>query len=285
MGASCGRSKVIAGGDAAVEVRGEDAVEDASIEVRADAASTDVSVDAVGYPACTVDILGSMGEPGCVLGPDGTLDTTGTSGSVTVVSVDDVAADGCLGLYGGVDASVSSSASGPAKRLILRTESQQQWTVYVRIPGLPSDLVKVGDQLDFADDASATPRAFSIVTINQTLVLSRAGRLVLFSSSLKQLPQDVGPAVPLLVPMLDAFGIAVEDGGATCGSPLCDGSRMCAFRGHQALVTLGAQQVVVPPAQTAQLASLSFSVLGFVEQGCDCDGFSTTRMSGFMTGP
>jgi len=265
MGVSCGRSKV-----------------------NGDAASPDVSADAVGYPACTADIRGSTGEPGCVLGPDGTLDTTGTSGNVTVVSVDDVAADGCGGLYASVDASVSSSGTGPAKRLVLRAQSQQQWTIYVRIPGLPSDLVKVGDQLDFADDASAVPRAFSIVTINQTVVLSRAGRLVLFTSSLKESPQvpgDVVPPVPLLLPALDAFGVAVADGGATCGSLLCEAGGACAFRGHQALVTVGAQQAVVPPGQTAQLGNLSFSVLGFVEQGCDCDGFSTTRMSGFMTGP
>jgi hypothetical protein len=115
----------------------------------------------------------------------------------------------------------------------------------VSIPGLPDDLVQVGDELDLS--VQVTPSSPPMFT-DQSVVLGHGTDLVLFSTATWYVTS---------VPKLDAYGITVAYGDPTCSFNLF-GS--CLGTEPSVLVSRGTDTTAVGAGVTAQAGDLSVSV-------------------------
>ncbi len=213
---------------------GEDAP--TSGDVGSDAGNaTDTLVDSGPTPIC--DSTGVIVE-GTLRGADGTVVETSIAATpMKVTSVDSCSAVSC-----------ASPATPAATRIVLTSVADQQsWTLLLRLPSLPADLVQQGDSVVLA--LTAAVDTFFSKTIDQTIVLSRGGNLVLFVASLSNFGE---PRLPDLSPS----GIQLEDAGVTCEGPVVSS---CGLQRHTVRVTDNGSEALVMPGHTAAVGGLSFS--------------------------
>jgi hypothetical protein len=163
----------------------------------------------------------------------------------------------------------------PASRIVLSSGSQQ-WSLSLRIPGMPSDFLKVGTVFDLTVNAT---KAYPSAGTSQQIVLAHAGQLVLFSAHLTRFPIATFASLPS--PNLEAYGIKI-----TATEPLCETTfpGVCRTRQHAARVTLGKDSGTVAPGETVKVGSFSFSssyyeVTDFLGGGCDLPAAAV--MAGF----
>jgi hypothetical protein len=207
-----------------------------------------------------------------------------TDTTVTVLAIEDVAK--------GVACSLARAA-GPTKVLHLRATSGEggsgdgvagEWRLYLQIPDLPSTLINVGDELRLEIAARSKTTPFfpfpPLITVDQTVVLSRAGRLVLFTTvaadwsvlSFEIAQQALGP-----------WGIQLGATGATCDAP----ERLRCGRPvfHDLTVVMNGERATISPGRTGRVGSLSVSVkelqTNLLWGQCDQLG-ARAQIAGFM---
>jgi hypothetical protein len=151
----------------------------------------------------------------------------------------------------------------------------REWTLYLLIPAMPADFIKVGDAFDMHIDAKRQGGVTANPTTDQTLVLARAGKAIVFATDMQVM--SGGPPLPDLLP----FGIAVSDAGTTCEttSGSCDG------RSHALRVSVATDaSIVLAAGQTGAIGGLSITNAGlneFLHNRPNCDRKSSTRFAGF----
>jgi len=150
-----------------------------------------------------------------------------------------------------------------------------QWTLYLRITGMPADLIKVGDTFGLTVDALIERAQWG--TSRQTVALTKGSDVVVFAATDHQI-------LGYLIPNLAPFQIDVSDGGAVCQDP-SRGFGDCPYRSHAAVVTAGGETATVLDGHTARIGWLSFTNGGFGDGNPDavCDGGVFLRMGGFRT--
>jgi hypothetical protein len=216
------------------------------------------------------------GDSGCILTDDLTPVPANLDASVHVVSIDDLAADGCARLQNWTAALGASSGSDPVKKIVM-TDGITRWIFFARIPDLPSDLLRVGDQIDLHVTALVVGLS-TLPAINQTVVMSRNGQLILFASNLRS---PTGGRMP----RLDDYGIALTDEGPICNYIVLPPFSSCSFSDHRTRVASGGQSATLSPGETILVGNLSLSVSVFLTYGTgiqDCDRFFPTEMAGFV---
>ena len=193
--------------------------------------------------------------------PDGTSVAASMTAAVTIASVTSCAAQAC-------GASVSASAS----RVVVTGGASAQWTLFLNVPGLPANLLQPGDAFDLTIDAAMDTILYP--TLNQTVVLSRAGKLILFGTRMSKF--GVAP----LPTNLGSFGLSFQDQGAVCD----DGATVnCRRRAHAVRISFGSAKADVVEPATAQVGSLSASVAAFEElrDTGNCDTKADAIIVGF----
>ena len=130
----------------------------------------------------------------------------------------------------------------------------------------------VGETYDLTVDASVDSSFYR--TVNQTIVLARAGSVLVFGAHLEKF---VAPPVPQFA---SATEITIADEGAICEAPALG----CGVRLHAARVTIGGSSAVISPGQSKIVGA--FFVAAFFLEMVDtgfCDSKSGTRVAGFRT--
>jgi len=216
-----------------------------------------------GYPTCPAGV--PVEVAGTILAADGQPVAAPVTATVTVTSV-----DGCTTSSCGCELCTATKAN--LRFVLADTGAARTWTLLLRIPDMPAEFIKAGDVLDMTVAASADIAHFT--TINQTIVLARAGKVVAFTAHLASFFDQ-----PL--PQLDSFGIGVSDAGILCQrSNVADN---CIVRPRAARVMIGTDIGTVADGQTRQVGGFSFSIgrfVQFVDTGF-CDSKSETVMAGF----
>jgi len=95
-------------------------------------------------PECAACMGGTLVDPveACLLADDGTAVLMSLTAQVTVVSFDQVAGPKC---------NTSTGSAATVSRLIVEdATTAKRWTIYLRLPDLPADLVKAGDALELS---------------------------------------------------------------------------------------------------------------------------------------
>lgn len=153
---------------------------------------------------------------------------------VTVVSVTDCATGAC-------------GVAITDTRIVLSEAGGRRWTLSARFPGLPADLVEVGDALDlrvaYRED---TPTPYYVSTI-----LSRAGTAVIFDVRFAGILSDY-----------EIF-VAASPLAGPCYQDAC-------FETWGARLTYAGETRDVAPGQTVMIGKLSFSHGQFTERPGDC---------------
>lgn len=218
-----------------------------------------------GGPGAAGGSGGSGGDPGpicatpanfydsCAFGPQQSSLIGQVSAPVTVTQVDDVSADS--------PCSDSYMAVGVTRRFLLRGPAQEEWTVVLRIPELPADLIRVGDTLDFSANF------FN----GGGIVLARDSKIVAFAYSYSYFMAPYPPD-------LSAWGMTISDAGVIdCSDTVGE----CHRQGHRAHVTIGTTNGEVGRGQTAHIGGYSISLerYDFVQcfdpnQGISIAGFA-----------
>jgi len=195
--------------------------------------------------------------------PDGTPVAASMTAAVTIASVTSCAGQAC-----GVGASASAS------RVVVTGGVSAQWRLYLDVPGLPVNLLQPGDAFDLTIDA--TMDTIFYPTLNQTVVLSRAGKLILFGARMSKF--GVAP----LPTNLGSFGLSFQDQGAVCDDQAIVN---CRRRAHAVRISFGSATADVVEPATAQLGSLSVSVAAFEElrDTGNCDTKADAIIVGFAT--
>jgi hypothetical protein len=235
--------------------------------------------------------MGATGGTGAAvcLPSTGTVDVilVGSDGHLVTTSVDDQVVVASVGLCAGVGCTPVTLPNGAMipvpttdLRIVLDRSNGGPLTLYLKVPQMPLDALKVGETYDLT--AAAGIDAIFETTVDQTVTLLRGGRLVVFAAQLRKF------GVPLL-PDLHRAGVVLEDGGLTCDQgPGGSVSFSCGVRQHAVRVTTTTGgSAVVQPRQTTEVADLSFtsdSYDEYVDSGF-CDTKSVTRMAAFASGP
>lgn len=182
-------------------------------------------------------------------------------------------ADG-QGVAAALSATVTVSAIDCSRITLSDVASAQTWTWSARIPSLPADRIRVGDQFDLVVDGRKCPYPADAFAC-QTVVLARAGELVAFTSSSRA--HGLGA-----LPALDRWGITVADAGTSCVSDVHDAVYCQGFYLHNARVTVAGTSATVGAYQTTTISGVSYSVGGFsTPYSGNCDSTGQTSMAGF----
>jgi hypothetical protein len=211
---------------------------------------------------------------GCLLSPSAALVTSGVITEVTVLGITDVANGACAATNFD-DSSQGGSGEGQTRRLELRAPDAREWTLFVRMPSMPADLVQVGDTVDLSLDARQDSSGMGTTT-SQTIILAQGDELVLFVATLN--------LTPFALPNLGSHGIAVSGDAATCQD---DASGGCLRSGLAARVSVDSDAKTVEPGHTIEVSNLSFSVETLdlvVPSGGVCDRPGFTQVAGFRVG-
>jgi hypothetical protein len=147
-----------------------------------------------GLPACGFGEASATTIEVCAFAEDGSPFIGSINASVTVVSVDEVAGGNCR--------PIEYVGGGPTMRLVLQSAAGTRWTVFLRVPTLPSTLFTANDTLDLRVWGT-NERTVVFTFIRQGIVLSRAGALLAFGTI------ESGPD-------LGSFGIDVTSTSIAC---------------------------------------------------------------------
>ena len=211
----------------------------------------------------TVGIAGAVGTGGGAVGgtggTGGTPPACGGGGGPDVVELMVIGADGMpvaarvtatvtvTAIESCADVTCSSPTTTAASRIALAGAASQQWTLYLRNTAMPSDVIKVGDTFDLTIDASEDQTLYR--SVDQTVVLSRYGHVIVFAATLSRFG---GPPLPNLLP----FQIAVSDEGATCESA----SLGCRQRPHALRVSVATYaSVAITGGRTGRIGPFSIT--------------------------
>jgi hypothetical protein len=198
-----------------------------------------------------------------ISGSNSQLITTSTSAPVAVTVT---AIDGCATV------TCPSPVSAQAQRFTL-TGATDTWALYLRNSRMPADYIKVGDAFDLTIAAATDATLYS--TVNQTVVLARAGQPIVFAANLYKF-------YTLAVPALDAFNIQIRDQYAFCQDPPLAG---CIPRPHFMNVTVSnnPEGRYLRPGEGVDVHGFSFTSGRFTELADtgNCDTKSQTTVAGF----
>jgi hypothetical protein len=163
--------------------------------------------------------------------------------------------------------------SPSASRIVLADADQQQWTLYLRNVAMPADMIQVGSPFDLVVATAVDPTFFR--TVDQTVVLARAGEPIVFAASMQKF-------YSLSVPQLTTFGIEIADDGMVCDAGRAV-SGTCYFRPHAARVSVGGASAVIAAGEIQSVGSFSFNIGQFSVFGDTggCDAKSKTAIAGF----
>ena len=225
--------------------------------------------DAGGVPACLPSDAGASwndwwANNNIIFGADGVALVQPTTGSFMVL-----ANESC--------ATICAYGRLTARRISLQeVGGSRQWTLYLDVPGMPSDFIRVGDTLNLTVDASQAYDSFQAIP-NQTVVLTRNGALIAFQSG----------RLDATRPQLDSYGITTAVLAGFCRT-----YSECAIDDVHALrVTTANGSIELMPGETAMIGTLSFSLrtLETLGEHCyfpnvDCSPpAAKTAMAGFIT--
>jgi hypothetical protein len=199
----------------------------------------------------------------CVVDDQAKLVQTNVSGTATITSVSEVAGtgDNCRGVN-------YEASTEPTNQIVLQLPGRAPLTVFLRIPGLPSDRLKPGDTVDV--DLAA---GFFGWGQGQRIVLSRAGKVLAFANA--------GDAWP----SFEKQRITVMSDGALCKP------KACTWTSYRVRIIVGDQEAVFRPGQTMQVGNmsvsfnraLSWSTTDDGGGGGGCDAGPHSEMGGFDT--
>jgi len=217
-----------------------------------------------GLPVCTPS--SAITTDGVALDPSDTIITSAAlTAAVTVTAVDSCATVTCQ--CQGTACSNWKARNGATRVVVSEAGDGRQWTLLLAIPGMQWDRIKVGDAFDLSVSISA-------FFLNRQIVLSRAGKLFLFTS-------NRAVWFSLSLPDLTAFGITFVDAGGVCS----DGAVICPTNQHTARVVRGTESVTVTPGQTVTLGDLSLSTaqLRGGNSSGNCDYPAIADLAGFTS--
>lgn len=166
--------------------------------------------------------------------------------------------------------------NAPAARTTLHYTlhgATQDWSLDATVPGLTSQLIKVGDVLDFQLETS--PGYIPLTqAYNQVLGLfSTDGELLLFGADM------IGYT---LSPDLSFLDLEVSDSGEACGSGSTDGGG-CQYKVSTAHFSGAGTGLDLQPGQTGQLGNLLIGLQTYravVGSGGACDDSGRSTMAG-----
>jgi hypothetical protein len=190
---------------------------------------------------------------GCVMF-EGALAVDSVRQTVTVISIEDVAGDSCPGSF-------DDGGQATSRLIVLEATDARRWSVFVRVPDLPTDLVAVNESVELVVEYS---EGVFFNRSRQFVSLSRAGEraLVVFTG-----PDTMGPA-------LAAQGIEITRLGK-----LCEATNQwnCGFEDLRARVKIGSSEAVFDPGETKQVENLQLTIDDHAQWdsgigGCDNGG-------------
>jgi hypothetical protein len=182
--------------------------------------------------------------------------------AVTVISFDQVPGPNCGTLS-------YSSSTASSWRLVVEDASSQVWTIFLRVPTVPPDLVRVGEALDLKLTGGYVSAPFPAAT--QLIVVSRAGKLVLFGL--------VGGTMSGAI----TDGVTLQDADVAC-----DPGGGCRWIADRARITVGGTAALIDPGHAKIVGDLSLAVDRFHRfnpGGGGCDGNNEARMGGYTIPP
>lgn len=161
-----------------------------------------------------------------------------------------------------------------ARQYLLR-DSSREWRVNVVIPGLPSDLIKVGDELDFQLQVTEGERVAPVTT-----VANRAFGIFMPEADLLLFGADTSGTTP--IPDLAFLGLQMTDRGTTCVNP-SEYAGGCTYGSHGAHLSAPGAELDLEPGQSGQLGELLVGLQDFrtVLSGAACDDTGLSRVVGF----
>ena len=175
-----------------------------------------------------------------VVGTDGMEPTAAINAAVVVVSVDSCATVDC------------GRHADSSLRIVIdhQMSGGTRWTIYAHFPGMPPDLVKAGDTLNFMFSLFEATRV-PVISYGRSIILGRHGTPVMFAA---QRADD-----------LVSYGLSVEPSEPSCTRSFC-------YATYSARVTyLNANSKIVAPGETAQLGTLTLFFGGVVRRVEVCD--------------
>jgi hypothetical protein len=154
--------------------------------------------------------------------------------TVTVVSTEDVVGDACPTPF-------DEGGQATSRLIVLEAADSRRWSVFVRVPNLPADIVAVNDSVELVVDYD---EGFFVTRASQFVSLSQDGEriVVLFTG-----PDTMGP-------MLAEQGIELTRLGR-----LCDAIG-CGLEDLRARVKIGPSEAVFDPDETKQLQDLRLTI-------------------------
>jgi hypothetical protein len=237
--------------------------EDTSKDVRSE--TRDAAIDVAARCPARVDMV-----EGCVLAADGELVKTPLFATMTVSAIEEIPSGACRISRFDQAESIPAPAVGPTRRLTLQGADGTQVKVVIRAPGLPDDLIQVGQGFDLSLQAWEDIAAF-YSTFSQSILLTRGGEPVFVASTLN--------LYGVKRPDLSAAAIELADDGAQCGEV----SSYCVPQDRRLRVLYGGQDVTLVPGDIARLGRLTFAVESYRAMVGSCDVKGSTQVAGFWS--
>jgi hypothetical protein len=209
---------------------------------------------ASGCPACRG---GTNVVSGCVLQGDALAEDS-VRETVTVISIEDVIGHSCPYPF-------DDGPQATSRLIVLQADDTRRWSIFVRVPELPTNIVAVSDSLELAidfDEGSFIWRPGQAVSLSQ----NGAPIVVAFTGS-----DRMGP-------LLAEHGIEIARLGRICEVP------GCGWEDVRARVKVGASEAVFDPGETRQVENLRLTIDQHNERspgGGGCDAGGTLRGAGF----
>jgi hypothetical protein len=262
--------------DAGIDVTGDEA-RPVAVDAGTDGGAN--PTDAATVPACDPSNGIPIEATGYVRDGDGNLISTSVDTPVIVISFNEAQITPPL-----------ASAGIAGRRVVVESvvEPVTRWALELLIPGLPANQLTRGDILRMVVTANPAG-AFAPHTISQTLVLTRDGAIVLFTSNMWDGATSIPAAAEVpstltfdLLPDLGRWGLDLRDAGPSCvvHMPV----DVCPQLRRAVTATWAGQSDRALGGATLALGSLSLSVGRldqFLSDGA-CDAFSNTRLAGFV---
>jgi hypothetical protein len=171
--------------------------------------------------------------------------------------------------------SIGDYGIGVGTRLMLEAANGEQWTLFVRMPGLPLNFANVEDTFTLSLTPIANFRLGD--SPNQTIVMSSSNGFALFADTASY---ELNPSGGL-----EPIGVTVSDGGELCRMSALIGP--CAPVYRRVRVTVNGEEAEFEPYQTQTVAGAVVTVdeafIPFAEMSCD--GVSFRQVAGIFPPP